>query len=114
MISASRHVDVLELERRTGWTIKAEGACKEDRCVPLGRSAAAELPVDLADLAERLNMALVHDAARGLWCLGPESGGRALASALAPDLELPDIHGDSFRLTSLRGRKVLLVAWASW
>ena len=114
MISASRHVDALELEHQTGWSIKPEGACKDVRCVPLGRHTAPGTPIDLAVLAERLCMALVHDAAQGLWCLGPESGGRALASALAPDLELPDIQGESFRLTSLRGTKVLLVAWASW
>ena len=44
----------------------------------------------------------------------PESGGRALTTAEAPDLVLPDRHGRPFALSSLRGRKVLLVAWASW
>ena len=59
-------------------------------------------------------MPLVHDAAAGLWALGPEAGGRALTSAQAPELILPDWRGNEFRLSSLRGRKVLLVAWASW
>jgi len=56
----------------------------------------------------------VHDAESGLWALGPESGGRALASASVPELELPRVDGNPFRLSSLRGTKVLLVAWASW
>ena len=43
-----------------------------------------------------------------------EAGGRALASVDAPDLVLPDLQGRPFRLRSLRGSKVLLVAWASW
>ncbi len=48
------------------------------------------------------------------WSLGPEAGGRALTEARAPDFALPDLAGRKFRLSALRGRKVLLVAWASW
>jgi hypothetical protein len=70
--------------------------------------------VDAEVLAERLGMALVHDPEHGLWALGPESGGRALASAEMPDLTLPDRDGNRFSLRSLRGQKVLLAAWASW
>ena len=40
--------------------------------------------------------------------------GRALATAEAAELELPDLDGNVFKLSSLRGKKVLLVAWASW
>ena len=54
-------------------------------------------------------MALVHDSEHGLWALGPESGGRALLSAEMPHMTLPDRHGMPFSLSSLRGRKVLLV-----
>jgi len=49
-----------------------------------------------------------------VWCLGPEALGRALTTAQAPDLILPDYQGNPFALSSLRGQKVLLVAWASW
>jgi hypothetical protein len=101
-----------ELERRTGWEIKPEGACKGDRCVPLGERAGGLL--DARVLSERLGMALVHDERHGLWALGPEAGGRALTSAVLPELTLPDRHGNPFALSSLRGQKVLLVAWASW
>ena len=60
-------------------------------------------------------MAIVHDADAGLWALGPESfGGRALVTAAAPELVLDDIDGNEFRLASLRGQKVLLVAWAPY
>ena len=40
--------------------------------------------------------------------------GHALTSAVAPDVELPDADGNPFRLSSLRGKKVVMVAWASW
>jgi hypothetical protein len=101
-----------ELERRTGWRLQPEGACKGDRCVPLARGEADALDVTM--LGERLGMALVHDSRHGLWALGPESGEHVLASAELPDITLPDRHGNPFRLSSLRGSKVLLVAWASW
>src|SRR4051794_33565796 len=101
-----------ELERRTGWKLEPEGACKGDRCVPLPRSDQGTL--DVRVLADRLGMALVHDRAHGLWALGPESEGHALASARLPEITLPDRHGNPFSLGSLRGSKILLVAWASW
>jgi cytochrome oxidase Cu insertion factor (SCO1/SenC/PrrC family) len=59
-------------------------------------------------------MAVVDDPVRGVRALGPESGGRALTTAKAPDLELPDADGNPFNLSAMHGRKVLLVAWASW
>jgi len=81
--------------------------------VPLP-GAPADGPVDARVLAERLGMALVADEPRGLWALGPESGGRALLSAQMPELELPDRHGRPFSLRSLRGTRFVMVAWASW
>jgi hypothetical protein len=95
----------------TGWEIKAEGACKADVCVPLDRSD----PFDAVATADRLGMAVVHDADAGLWAFGPESlGNRALVSAEAPELVLPDLDGTEFRLSSLRGQKVVLVSWAPY
>jgi peroxiredoxin len=47
--------------------------------------------------------------------VGPGSTtGHTLSSAVAPDPELIDRNGEPFELSSLRGRKVLLVAWASY
>ena len=114
MILESLRVDPAELERRTGWSIKPQGACKDERCVPLPSDGGADGTVDARVLADRLGMPLVHDEPSGLWCLGPEAGGRALTSARAPALVLPDLAGTPFSLASLRGTKVLLVAWASW
>ena len=101
-----------EFTAGTGWEIKPEGACRGNVCVPLD---GAGDPFDLAATAERLRMALVRDDDLGVWALGPETlGGRALSTAEAPELELPDIDGHPFRLSSLRGRKVVLVAWAPY
>lgn len=112
MLLQSLSVDPVEFERRTGWALKPEGACKEDRCVPLPPGAWQQ--PDARVLAERLGMPLVADNEAGPWALGPEAGGRALTTAVAPPLELPDWRGQTLRLEHLRGQKVLLVAWASW
>ena len=105
------HVDIdgAAFEAATGWAIKPEGACKGDVCVPL------QGQFDLLSVADRLGMAVVHDEARGLWAFGPESlGGRALVTAVAPELVLDDLDGNEFRLSSLRGQKVVVVAWAPY
>ena len=107
------HLDISadELLAGTGWEIKPEGACKGEVCVPLDRAAG----FDLESVASRLGMALVRDDALGVWALGPESlGGRALTTVDAPELELPDLDGTPFRLSSRRGKKVVLVSWAPY
>lgn len=101
-----------EFTQRTGWTIHPEGACKGEVCVSLPPFRAPTL--DVRTLAERLHMPLVRDEAHGLWCLGPEAEGKVLASARAPELDLPEWRGGVFQLRSLLGTKILLLAWASW
>lgn len=102
-------IDSTTFEQGTGWRINPEGACKGDVCVPLSDG------FEVGDIAERLGMALVHDDENGVWAIGPETfGGRALVTAEAPDLVLADINGGEFHLSSLRGQKVVLVAWAPY
>jgi hypothetical protein len=104
-----------ELHRSTGWEIKPEGACKGERCVPLpGVSIGTDGRLDVSTFAERMGMPVAADESHGLWALGPPAGGRVLDSATMPDVALPDFNGDLFAVASLRGRKVLLLAWASW
>lgn len=117
MLLTSLRVDRDELEQGTGWKIQPVGACKGPLCVPLPDGAMdTDGRIDVATVAERLGMALVADSEHDLWALGPESAvtGRALTTAVAPDLELPTIDGKPFRLSDLRGSKVVLVSWASW
>jgi hypothetical protein len=121
MILESMTVDPTEFEARTGWAIKPEGACKGDVCVPLhfGRNSAGEAPaggIDATALADRLGMPLVADEAHGIWALGPETAvtGRALTTAVAPDITLPQLDGSLVRIADLRPQKVVVVSWASW
>jgi hypothetical protein len=101
-----------DVRRGTGWEIKPEGACKDVRCVPLPDGVVSGRRVDLRAFAGRMGMGLVEGD--GVWALGPEAGGRALASAELPEITLPDSNGRRFSLSSLRGTKVFMLAWASW
>jgi hypothetical protein len=105
----------VELEQRTGWSLKPEGLCRDDRCVPVPSSdGGSTATINLRAVAGRLGMPLVDDERHGLWALGPEAGGHVLESARLPDLVLPDVDGTPFDFASLRGSKVVIAAWASW
>ena len=107
-------VDPDELRAATGWEIKPEGACKGDECVPLTGIDTTARRLDARAFAAAMGMPLVGDEQHGRWALGPRSGGHVLAGVDAPTIVLDDFDGNAFDVASLRGRKVLLVAWASW
>lgn len=115
MLLSSASPTVAEFARATGWELEPQGACQGDVCIPLTADSVVDGTVDLATVTERLGMGLVSDAESGLFAVGPASpGGRVLVTTEAPDLELPDFDGNPFRLGSLRGTKVVLVAWAPY
>src|SRR5689334_17772976 len=118
MLLRSLHVSKSAFEAGTGWTLKPEGACQGAVCIPLSRPAGDKMAgdtIDVAEVARDMAMPLVAAEEHGLWALGPAVvGSRALATAEAPDLYLPDLDGNTFSLSSLRGQKVLLYAWAPY
>ena len=104
-----------EFSAATGWDPKPEGLCRGEVCVPAPGSLRSDGTVDVTVAASRLAMPVIHDDDHGVTAVGPGSTtGHTLSSAVAPDPELIDRTGDPFRLSSLRGHKVLLVAWASY
>jgi len=116
MILMEGPVDPAAFEAGTGWAITPRSACKAELCVLLPPEATIDGAVDVDTVAARLGMPVVHDDAHDLVAVGPETTvtGRALSTAKAPELELPDFDGRPFNLASLRGQKVMLLAWASW
>ena len=113
MLLRSLTIDKAEFEAGTGWKLAPEGACKGDVCIPL--SARAGERIDVALMAQDMGLPLVGEPRLGVWALGPAAvGARALTTAEAPDLSLPDVDGKLFHLHSLRGQKVLLFAWAPY
>ncbi len=107
MILESHDRDLVSVARSLGWELKPKGLCRGDVCVPLGDHPSIHA------LAAVLRRPLVEDAQHGLWALG-SGAGRALATAKAPELVLPEWRGGDFALSSLLGQKVVIVAWAPW
>ena len=53
-------------------------------------------------------------SARPILGVSAEERAQALASLEAPDFTLPDLDGRPHSLSEHRGKKVFLVAYASW
>ena len=101
-----------------GWELHPEGLCRGGLCVPVPESAALEADgrIEVTALARILDRPLVVDVAERAAYLGVSAAdrSRALRSLVAPDFTLPDLAGRPHRLSDHRGKKILLVAYASW
>jgi hypothetical protein len=107
-----------ELASALGWTLKPEGLCQGDVCVPVkDRDTLVDgAGVDLAGFADLLGRPLALDLDESAAALGTSCAERRrdLASLEAPDFTLPDLAGRLHSLSEHRGKKVLLIAYASW
>jgi len=109
-----------DVHRATGWTLTPEGLCQGGVCVPVPRGREADFiqgdAVAIAAFWRHLGHPVVRDDLGEAWVLGTGAGerARALLSLEAPDFALPDLDGRTHALSDHRGRKVLLVTWASW
>ena len=106
------------LREALGWELHDGTLCNDTMCVPIpaGSPLAAGESLDLAEVAGVLDRPLALDADARAAYLGASARERAdaLASLQAPDFTLPDLAGRSHTLSEHRGKKVLLVVWASW
>ena len=113
-----------DLPRVNGFELKPEGACLDELCVPVRQDRDSDLFVtrgeqgwfNVTGLARKLQQAYAVDHAHRVWSLGeiPVTRARFLNAAMAPDFELPNRSGELVRLSDFRGKKVLIVTWASW
>lgn len=105
------------LEGATGWSLKPEGVCRGAVCVapPLeGRDSWDDGErFDVSAFARWQRRPSVRDVERDVWSIGPAPGS-SLDATEAPDFTLSDFDGRPHALSDYRGRKVLLLAWASW
>ena len=111
-------IDATEIETALGWSLRPEGLCREDICIPVANHPGLvdHEAINLEALAELLGRPLAlsveHEAAyMGLPFAAFDETVRNLE---APDFTLPDLDGKLHSLSDHRGSKVLLAAWASW
>ncbi len=116
-------VTPLQLTEISGFVLKPEGVCLDEICIPIDQDAAAGFvraqgdakEINLAKLAEKLGQPRVVDAEQKVWSFGPRPAlGGGSESLVAPDFGLVDRTGKMVHLSDFRGKKVLLVTWASW
>lgn len=113
-----------DLTRATRFVIKPQGVCRDELCFPLPKNRTAEFVLkkgittwfNLSEFARLINQPFVSDQKNGVWYFGVRSAeqNRYLASLEAPNFTLPDLNGKPHSLADFRGKKVLLVTWASW
>lgn len=112
-----------DLKRATRFELKPQGVCRNELCFPLPKAREREFVrkdpsqtwFNLLAFAELVHQPVAHDAALSTWYFGPRADQRqSLASLEAPDFTLPDSNGKPHSLSQFRGKKVLLLTWASW
>ncbi len=107
-----------DLRQAVGWELKPEGLCRGSVCVPVSDPSLLGdgREIDLQALAGALGCPLALDTDERAAALGTPASDRAasLANLEAPDFRLPDFEGTLHSLSEYRGKKVLLIAYASW
>jgi len=94
--------------------VKPEGACRADTCIPIPKDMKSGEWFNLSGFARKLHQPVVADS--GVYSLGeiPVLRGDFYGSRIAPDFSVPDRTGKLVHLSDFKGKKVLLITWASW
>jgi hypothetical protein len=117
-------VTLAELTRATGFVVKPQGVCRNELCFPLPKQRKADFLgqrgkvtwFNLSEFARLVKQPVAHEEKLATWCFGPrpEMQNGYLATLEAPNFTLPDRSGKLHSLSNFRGKKVLLITWASW
>jgi hypothetical protein len=121
-------ITTADLKRATRFEVKPQGVCRDELCFPLPKarretfihkdasgSRLRQSWFNMTAFANLVHQPVAHDAALATWYFGLRSDQRQQLSSLqAPDFTLPDLQGKLHRLSDFRGKKILLVTWASW
>ncbi|MGH8999336.1 MAG: redoxin domain-containing protein [Acidimicrobiia bacterium] len=107
-----------DLKPAAGWELRPEGVCAGTTCVPVppGGEGAWERDgsFNLSAFAAHLGQPVATDDEHDVWVFADAPGERVGPGAEAPEFTLPDLDDTLHRLSDYRGRKVMLMAWASW
>lgn len=116
-------ITTTDLKRATAFELKPQGVCRNELCFPLPKSREQEFVrkegakewFNLVGFAQLVKQPVTHDEALATWYFGLRADQRAgLTSLEAPDFTLPDMNGKMHSLSDFRGKKIFLLAWASW
>lgn len=103
-----------DLETAIGWVRKPEGLCRGPVCVPVRDPIDTDDGMlDLRAVARALGKTSVLADDGSALALADDPMGRGETRNLH-DLSLPDLDGRMVDLSGMAGKKVVLIAWASW
>jgi hypothetical protein len=105
-----------DLPRVNEFEVKPQGACRRDVCIPIPKTMLQGEWFNLTAFAHKVGEAYIADSTSRAWSFGeiPVVTGSYAASRLAPDFAVPDRRGKVVHLSDFRGKKALVVTWASW
>lgn len=116
-----RSADVLwirsrDLPRVNGFELKPQGACRADLCIPISKDSVRGDHFNLTAFAKKAGQSVVAEPASKVWSFGEMQalGGGLSSSRIAPNFEVPDRLGRPVHLAGFRGKKALVITWASW
>jgi hypothetical protein len=103
-----------DLPRINEFELKPQGACRADVCIPIPKELKKSGWFNLTGFARRVHQSYVADA--NAWSFGeiPVLRSGFFNSRIAPDFAVPDRKGRIVHLSDFRGKKALVVTWASW
>src|SRR5215831_12063689 len=115
-------VTLEDLKRATGFVIKPQGVCRDELCFPIPKARRSAFLSEqqsttwfnLSEFARLLRQPIARE--KEVWYFGPRPDvqNAFISSLIAPDFKLPDMNGREHSLSDFRGKKVLLLTWASW
>ena len=113
-----------DLTRVNGFELKQEGACLDEICVPVKQDEDSDMFVrregrtwfNVTELADKLQQPVVVDYEAGVYSFGaiPVTRASFRGQAVAPNFELTDRNGNKVQLSDFKGKKIMLLTWASW
>ncbi len=117
-------VTAADLPLIDGFELKPEGACLDEICVPIRQAEDSDIFVtrqdtgwvNVTELAARIQQPVVADHDTDTYSLGaiPAQRQSFVREAQAPDFTLTDWKGATHSLSDFKGRKIMLLSWASW
>ena len=107
-------VRAADLPRVNEFELKPQGACRADICIPVAKDLKNGEWFNLTGFAHKVGQAFVADS--GVWSFAevPVLRGTYYNSRIAPDFAVPDRKGRVVHLSDFRGKKALVITWASW
>jgi peroxiredoxin len=115
-------VPAKDVQAITGFELKPQGLCAGDVCIALPPGDAwvsvhaGEKYFHVTRFASKVNQVFAVDPEQRVWSFTavPRAETSPLLAGAAPDFALADRQGKIVRLSDFRGKKVLILTWASW